>query len=472
MGQRAFRNRVTDSLIKNYLQNNSENSLIADYSTSVGTSGKSDKEDCFFQGKLIDLNMEFNIDTPLQNIKDLNTALSLGLLNSAMPKGTKIKNLNLIISSSLFGEGKTQLHSNLYVLFGSYFLRDISNISIKLYNPTSKKYYNDRKTIKNILDFICFKTIKSVHMNSSFIFYVIPEYSEFAIVLAYKDININEKLDSIELMQDLFFHPYCTFERKVENFLRCLAAVEKTVPSEVNNIILPVIFFKDLNPDIFYSGRKNIFGDLSQFIKEIRNRFRIMSIEFRVTFSVEEKSENIIENYILFIKKIIEENIHLLKEFTYVYMSFDFPEINQFLKLSQNNLYHNSSYQPVKLFMSEMKQILKIKKLANISLAYHTSYQNLNTSTNLEDKYDFYDYIFYDHNYAEKIWNLIFGLKNNNTTYILNRRKNILDNLLRSVFSYEKILNQGQLDFCIEFVKNKKIVPLEVGANNVMIFSN
>jgi hypothetical protein len=471
MGQRAFRNRVTDSLIKTYLQNNSENSLIADYSTSVGTFGKSEKEESFFQGKLIDLNMEFNIDSPLQNIKDLNTALSLGLINSTLPKGTKIKNLNLTISSSLFGEGKTQLHSNLYVLFGSYFLRDISNISIILYNPTSKKYFNDRKTIQNLLEFMCFKTIKAVNMNSSFIFYVIPEYSEFAIVLAYKDININEKLDSIELMQDLFFHPYCTFERKVENFLRCLAAIDKTVPGEVNNIILPVIFFKDLNFEIFDSRRKNLFGDFTQFLKEIRNRFKIISIEFKVTFSEEVSGQNC-ENYIIFIKKIIEENIQILKDFTYVYMSFTFPEINHKLKIAKINSDYLHPYEPVNLFISEFENILKIKKITNISFAYHTSFQIQNQSTNIEDNFDFYDYIFYDHSYAEKIWNLIFNLKNNKTTNILNRKKNILDNILRSIFNYQKIFNKGQLDFCIEFVKNKKIVPLEVGANNLMIFSN
>ncbi len=312
MGQRAFRNRVTDSLIKNYLTNKSESSLVADYSTSVGTSNKSNKEDHFFQGKLIDLNMEFSIDCPLQDIKDLNSALSRGLINSTIPKGTKINNLNLTITSSLFGEGKTQLHSNLYVLFGSHFLRDIAHINIKLYNPITKKFYNDRKTIGNILDFMCFKTIKAVHINSSLLFYVIPEYSEFAIVLAYKDINIYEKMDCLNFLQDMFFHPYCTFERKVENFLRCLGAIEKTVPREVNNIILPVIFFNNINPEIFNNKRKVIFGDLSQFIKEIGNRFKIMSIEFKVTFS-EQNEIKLKELYLQFINQVIEENLQNLK---------------------------------------------------------------------------------------------------------------------------------------------------------------
>lgn len=459
MGQRAFRGRLTDSLIKNYLTSGNESAPIADYSTSISTTGKS--ETCYFQGKPVDLNLEFNLDCPLQDILDINSVLTRGLINCAIPKGTKIKNLNLVIKSSFFGEGQTPLHSNLYVLFGCQFYRDISHINIKLYNPSTEKYFNDRKTISNILDFMCFKTIKAVHINGALLFHVIPEYSQFAIVLAYKDINFYEKMDCLSLLQDLFFHPYCTFERKVENFLRCLSAIEKTVPREVNNIILPVVFFNGLSPETFFK-RKIIFSDLNQFIKEVGERFKVMSIEFKISFCDCKDEKKLKENYVLFINKIIEENYSVIKEFTYVYMAFNLVREEDI----------NANDQTDKDLMTEFRNILKTKKLSNVALAHHITYTRRNSVTQLDDLYDYYDYVYYDHFYASRIWNTIFTVKTNKLFNVVFRKKNILNNVLKSVFIYEKIYNQGRLNFSTQLVKNKKIVPFEVGANNVMVFTN
>ena len=55
-----------------------------------------------------------------------------------------------------------------------------------------EKYFNDRQIIKHILDFMCFKTIKLININKNLLYYVIPENSEFAIVLAFKEINYDQ----------------------------------------------------------------------------------------------------------------------------------------------------------------------------------------------------------------------------------------------------------------------------------------
>lgn len=474
MGQRAFRGRLTDSLIKNYLTD--DNTGIEGYSTSAGMSNSI--EETYFQGKLVDLSIEFNLDSPLADITDINTVLSKGLVNAMIPKGTKIKNLKLVIKSSLFGEGKTLLHSNLYVLFGSYFIRDIRNIYIKLYNPVTMKSFNDRKTISNILDFMCFKTIKCVRINKALLYYVIPEYSQFAIVLAYKDINFYEKIhfNFTTCLEDLLFHPYCLFERKKEHFQRCLGAIEKTVPNVVNNIILPVIYFNNLSSESLDSiGKHEVyFSDLKEFLQEILARFKIMSLELKVKFSDTNFDLNKNEasntsgflnstNQSKFINQIINENLDILKKFTYSYISFDFDlNFNYTSETSTQNL----------AILKEFRRNLIKQRLTNVTLANHINYILNNSSTNLDDTFDFYDYIYYDKTYAEKIWTLLLIFKNKINLSKIYRKKAILENILKKAFSLDKIYHEGRINFSTEIVKNKKIVPFEVCGNNVMVFTN
>ena len=43
---------------------------------------------------------------------------------------------------------------------------------------------------------------------------------------------------------------------------------------------------------------------------------------------------------------------------------------------------------------------------------------------------------------------------------------------MRNMFDYSKLYKFGRLDFSNELVKNKKVIPLEVCGNNVMVFTN
>lgn len=226
MGQRAYREKYTNSLVRDYM-NNKNNTLEEQY---------------FFSGKPKDIKFIFDLDDPLKEV-DLNSInLNRGLINYTVPKNTKINNLNLIIKSNNFGEQITYLHSNLFCLFGTHFVKDISYINVSLYNPKLEKCFNDRQIIKNILDFMCFKTIKLVNINKNLLYYVIPENSEFAIVLAFKEINYEEKhANFLNNLEDLIFHQYSKFSDSLFNLKRCLAAIDKTIPKGVTNLILPAI---------------------------------------------------------------------------------------------------------------------------------------------------------------------------------------------------------------------------------------
>ena len=170
----------------------------------------------------------------------------------------------------------------------------------------------------------------------------------------------------------------------------------------------------------------------------------------------------IIKIALKFINLIIEENYDLITQFTYSYISFDF--FNYYIPESKN--IYNSK------ILDEFKQILKNKKLENITLANHITYTNKNMNTNLDDNYDYYDYVHYDKSFADKIWTLISIFKKHKVMSKLYKRKMILDNLLKNLFDVNKIYKVGRLNYSTELVKNKKIVPFEVDKNHVMVFTN
>lgn len=226
MGQRAYRGKYTDSMVRDYM-NRKGNVLEEQY---------------FFSGKPQDVKFIFDLDDPLKEVDCDNINLNRGLLNCVIPKNKKIQNLNLIIKSRILGQKISYLHSNLYCLFGTHFVKDISFINISLYNPDTDKLVNERRLIQNILDFMCFKTIKLVNINKNLMYYVIPENSEFAIVLAFREINYAERhINFLANLEDLIFHPYSKFSNTLQNYRRCLGAIDKTIPKEVTNLILPTI---------------------------------------------------------------------------------------------------------------------------------------------------------------------------------------------------------------------------------------
>jgi hypothetical protein len=229
--------------------------------------------------------------------------------------------------------------------------------------------------------------------------------------------------------------------------------------------------------------RKMMFRDLYEFIREIFSRFKIISLELKIKFdnatlmneNNNEENENLTEkinnnqensnfdhtnHFLKFVEYFIEENLEFLRNFTYSYISFNFEQDS----LNSTKTNH--------IILSHFQKILLEKNLTNVTLAHHISYKLPNIKTHLEDSFDYYDYVHYDKNYADKIWNRILLIKEKEIFGEFYKRKVLLDNLLRNMFDYSRIYKWGRLDYSTELVKNKKIVPFEVGVNNVMVFTN
>jgi hypothetical protein len=122
--------------------------------------------------------------------------------------------------------------------------------------------------------------------------------------------------------------------------------------------------------------------------------------------------------------------------------------------------------------MNTFENILMKYKIQNITFSNHISYNLVNNSTNLDDQYDFYDYLYYDKCEADKIYSKIEVFKNSKILNMLYKKKHIMRNIISKMFNLKNIFVKGRLDYSSVIVKNFKIVPFEVSRDNVMIFTN
>ena len=531
MGQRAYRGKYTDSLVRDYI-NKKENILEDQY---------------FFSGKPKDVKFQFDLDDPLKDIDITAINLNRGLLNCLVPKNTKINNLDLQIKSKILGEKITYLHSNLFCLFGTHFIKDISYININLFNPDTLKFVNDRRLIKNILDFMCFKTIKLVNINKNLMYYVIPENSEFAIVLAYKEINYKENHKNfLRNLQDLIFHPYSKFSDTEENFRKCLAAIDKTIPKDVTNIILPTILINFGSLDEVEKRKEKVIGfsdcfdesflafkNLKNFLVEIKNRdYRVISLELNISIekfckknenfedfflennkkkedlkefyinsekkehehknkfpvdkiskikypcccdsknkkNISETAENIqaySEQYIKLTKIFFEENLEILKSFQQVFITFDYNFLNNY------NL-ENSCTENNEFIAYNFKKLILKFDLENVTLIHHISFNRINEQTLLEDQYNYLDYVFYNKDLAEELYKKLFLFKNSEVLNKLYKKKGIIHKILSEyMFDFKnELFKTGRKDFSVQMMRNSKIVPMQINSNSTMVFYN
>ncbi len=350
MGQRAYREKYTESLVRDYHQNK----------------GNVLEEQYFFSGKPKDIKFIYDLDDPLKDIDTNSVNINRGLINCIIPKNTKINNLKLIIKSNILGTKISYLHSNLYCLFGTHFIKDITTINISLYNPDTDRFVNERRLIKNILDFMCFKTIKLVNINNNLMYYVIPENSEFAIVLAYKEINYAEKHANFLLnLEDLIFHPYSKFIDSPLNYQRCLGAIEKTIPKEVTNLILPTIIMEFPSIDEI---ENNLNFEKKQEKEKIRfnndevNEDGKKNIEVNMNGNViineinEKKDDSgIVENTEYKVFQTLNNFLKEIKQRDYRVISFE-------LKMKLDNL---DAYNPKDKTITDKKQNEDLNKIIN-----------------------------------------------------------------------------------------------------------
>jgi len=460
MGQRAFRGRITDSLIKRYCGN------------EIKEQNEEHFQPVLTNQKYIDIEYTFDLDNPLHNINSESVNLTTGLINLTVPRGYGINHLNILIISSHLGQGKSLLHSNLYLLFGSHFFFDVKKITITLFNPITNSIHNDRKLIQNVLDGVCFKKIQQVSINKTLLYYVIPEYSEFSIVIAYNNTNYSETSQiSIKNLEDLLFHPYCIFEASKTNFRRCLNAIQKTIPEDISNIILPVIYFKNNVEEENYP----LFAEFAEFLEILSSKsLKVVSFELKI--------KNV-ENFTKTISEFIKSIQHILPKFMFLLISFEFCNYIDYPKIEKDreNLYsyesnkrHELNSDSNALNIQEIfKKTIIDFQLNNVAFAHHVSFSKINKKTNLEDLYDFYDYIYYDRCYAYSIYNLMQILKHKvNKLSKINYLKNMILENIHGTNYRQSIFKSGRIDYTTELVKNKKIVPLKFSNDNALIYKN
>ncbi len=267
---------------------------------------------------------------------------------------------------------------------------------------------------------MCFKTIKLVNINKNLMYYIIPENSEFAIVLAYKEINYAKKYKNfLDNLEDLIFHPYSKFFDSPENFKQCLNSIDKTIPKEVNNLILPTIIMdlpglEEIEKIIFLNQNK----ELSKFNDPDHNE-ETHKIEFdekeedekKYKYQFQNKDKNINDDFINNYWKL--NKLKSNKDFKIKFKFFE--NLNNFLQEIKNRNYRVISFE------------LKIKL---------NEYKNMN---NLED-----NNIFSKNNlkFSNEYNNDDNFQKNSNYSIISNLNNQKITNLTNSYHNFDSELNK------------------------------
>jgi len=206
-----------------------------------------------------------------------------------------------------------------------------------------------------------------------------------------------------------------------------------------------------------------MFDLLRDFIQEVSERFKIISLEIKIHFTDLSDEEKCKKYYISVINQFIKQAYDILSKLTYSFISFNFYNIDVYDTIT-----------PIKnsYIIDEFKSLIRYSELQNCAFSNHISYVLNNTKTNLEDNYDYYDYVYYDKLLVEKISKQMNILKKNKHTRRLYQRKIILKNIIGFTNDLKKIYKEGRLNYSSELLKNQKIVPLEVSRNNILIFKN
>lgn len=460
MGQRTFRGQLTNSLINEYSKKDRENQIP----------DENLKGSCY---KSLDVNYVFNLADPLENVSDL-SKLKHGIINSIMGGKYKIRNLNLDIRTPL-GKNEVYQNMNLNILFGSNFKRDIEKLFIRIIDKENKLQDN-RRIISQVLDFLVFKSKQTVLVNNKFVYHILPNFGEHSIVLTYKgettilseaarkeatqgslknqigefpdqikiegalNPQLNKESEPIDdrsfilnLLTDFINHSFSTISGSFVSLQKCKLAITKSVPSKVNNIILPII---DLSTIIKNNERYN----LASFFDFISSKFKYISVEFKINYG-----NFSFADFILRYEDQIKRSEYTIMNFTFEEHALQFPGV---------------------------KQLLKINKLDNIAVTEHVFRKVKNEITGLNDYEDKYKYVYYNRKQAEQIYSTLFIVDRNPKLRKLKHKKPILDNLLefKLGFGYrDKLFTEGEVDFSTHTVRNKRLMQLDINHNTFML---
>ncbi len=435
--------------------------------------------------------LEFNMDNPTKsrNIHKLEeTNTRNGLIVQHIPRSLHVQNLKINILSKLFGTAKQYKNSNYLLLFGIKIERNIDNINIFLVNSENYGVYHDREAVKSILDNACFKVKKKIVINEFYNYHTFPKLSEFSTFLTLPNGAFN-CLDQFQ--EDIFCNPYANFNACLFNLERCRKSINQIIPKNEKNILLPSFTFnlegkslKSKNDFDYFikmdktqneidkeydkyayivDGEERDFCDpecvtsYDKFFDSLNVRFS--NICFELELKLEDCSDGTTIKKLNFIDYFFQQFQECFSRYKNVIISIQFINENFYKKSDEWK-----NFNPNNIYLSKFKEILRSLTEINMTLAIHYSYLEIHKPLN--KLYNSYDSVYFDKEMVEQAYVIYFMLKKAHVFRKIRKKKPIIMNLINIIYGKSKIKTK-RLNYDVEVVKNIKIVPFQMGQNNV-----
>lgn len=376
---------------------------------------------------------------------------------------------------------------------------------------------NNRKIMDKIIEYMVFKTKVNVVINNKFIYHILPGFKNHSIVLTYnnqlenynsdKDYSIVEHHFIESLIKDFIHHSYSEIVVDFESFQNMKLSINKQIPNSIKNIIVPTLVIKDLdhydkdafitffkfltskfnlasikikfmkNSDLshkpYSTSKLSLFKNTNERVKVLPNAYgsyfdlipNLPNSNYEETFNVdnniiEEESANddVLNKKLNLIRTLLNDLKPIIKEFVYLMLTFEF-NLEKEAKKSKNYLefYENTNTTIKKTF----KQIIIEHDFQKLALMNNFKISIPNSKTNATDEINKYSYVYYNSKLSNTLITNILLLKSNTSLYPYFKRKPILMNYLSFLFGKDfkkKFLVEGEYDFSIETIPNRKIL--------------
>ena len=430
MGQRTFRNQLADTICKEYLNN--------------------EKEIVKVKEKLVDIEMEFILENPLEKIKNF-YKIKNGIINHITRGNERINNLKIIIRTIL-SQNQCYLNLNFHVLFGFFIDKDINKIEILIFSekdPIKPPILIDNRSMMNqLIDFMVFKSKVNVVVNNKFIYHILPGFKNHSIVLTYKnteesfnsdkDFQIDEHNFVESILKDFMHHPYSEISCDFNSFQTMKLCINKQLSNNIKNIILPVIDLTDYNRQIFIG-----------FFKFLSSRFKFVSLKLRFDIGKENKSLKIIED-------VINDVKDQLKEIEYTIVAFDI--YSEGIPLEET-LLSNSEKIAKRILVKEIfKKVITNNDLQKLCLV-DVRQENIVKNTLVKEQ-TIFGFIYYNRKLIQTLTSRLC-LFSKKPMMNIKKKKFLLIEFLEFCFGKnfrQKFLITGEYDFSIDIITNRKVI--------------
>lgn len=459
MGQRSFRGQLIDSLQREYLTSNKEKSSKKNlyneqrllptshiYSSQIhGFSFKSNGNDVIGKEQMIDVEFDFDLGNPLLKIIEPER-VKMGIVNYLMEGNKKIMTLKLNLQNPL-KSNEVFKFNNLQILFGIYFLKDIPFINFTI-KDFEHQLVDNRIIIKDILEYMVFKSDVRVVINNKFIYHIHPGDKDTSIVLLYSPQVNNNEIENKNYIKDFICHEYNEINSEfsvLQSYKIIINQLLFNKDKHINNsyIIIPKIKILSYQKDK---------AALQSFLNYLSSKFKKASIEF--IFNEEEETDTY---------SLIRDNQEILKQFEYIIITFYINKPKPVLPNNAHLLKRNIYIPEVTndLNLNKLTTLLQKLKLEKVLLGNLIKSQIMNEETGLFDRTTVCNYTYFNRLLNEKCQLLLFTLSKSTHTKKLKSKKPILNNLFEFCFGskYRKMFYiKDKEEYFYKTVKNRQII--------------